>query len=319
MVKLPEAIQRQVDEAEALERQLYAQEDNSNEQQVADSEPVVDPVQPEQTETPEPRTEEPAPRQERDEAAYWKARFDTVQGMISAQSAQFTEQLRASNEQVQSLRAKLAKVQQSPEPQAKDTDAETFGEDLVDAIDRRAKQMASSMVSTEMQPLLAYIKQLEGKLGVVGEQVATAAQDTFESQLARAVPDFEQINVDQGFLNWLGEVDPVYGVPRQAALDAAANSRSVDRVAAIFNAYKSLTSKQVQQTQSTETRKQLERQTAPTSSRGSAQQPVAGKVWTLAEYERALDPRNIQAMGRAAADDLVAEAERALNEGRVRF
>jgi hypothetical protein len=42
-------------------------------------------------------------------------------------------------------------------------------------------------------------------------------------------------------------------------------------------------------------------------------------VWTLAEYDAALDPRNIHKMGRAAADDLVAEAERALAENRVRF
>lgn len=322
MVKLPEAIQRQVDEAEALERQMYQPEQGTEtevtpEQQAPEGEP-------EAAATPEPQTETVPPVQQSrrdDDAQYWRARFDTVQGMISAQSAQFTEQLRAANERVQALTGELARLQQEQQKpqQANDNDAETFGEDLVSAIDRRAAEKAQQLVSKEMQPLLNYIKQLEAKVGSVGEQVAATQQESFETRLARLVPDFEQINVDQGFLNWLGEVDPVYGVPRQAALDAAANQNSAERVAGIFNAYKSLTGKQVSEQQKTQVRQELERQTAPTSTRGAAQTPNQGKVWSVTEYERALDPRNIQTMGRAKADELAAEAERAYVEGRIRY
>lgn len=321
MVKLPEAIQRQVDEAEALEREMYQSEQDSGtesaqEQQVAESQTV-------EAETPEPQTETVQPVQQpsrEDDARYWRSRYDTVQGMISAQSAQFTEQLRASNERIQTLTSELERIKQvQPTQQVNDNDAETFGEDLVSAIDRRAAEKARQMVSSELQPIQAYVRQLEERLGVMGAQVTATQNETFETRLARAVPDFEKINVDPGFLNWLGEVDPVYGVPRQAALDAAAQSNSAERVATIFNAYKQLTGKQVNEQQRIQNRQELERQTAPASTRGAAQTPHQGKVWSLSEYERAFDPRNIQVMGRAKADELVAEAERAYAEGRIRF
>lgn len=326
-MKLPEAIQRQVEEAEALERQLYQQPEGTAEAEAVQETPAVqNEPQAEATEhvEPEPQTivkaEEP-PRRD-DEVAYWKQRFATVQGMLNSQSAQFGEQLRLANDRIQALTTDLESVRKASAaepPRSNDNDAEVFGEDLVGAIDRRAEQKARALVAQETQQLLAYVKQLEAKLGNVGEQVAESTQDRFYNRLAALVPDYEAVNQDQGFLTWLGEVDPVYGVPRQAALDAAANATDPERVAAVFNAYKALTSKQVNQQQRQQVRQELERQTAPSSTRGSATQPVGAKVWTVAEYEAALDPRNIQKLGRQKAEALYQDAEQAYAEGRIQF
>ena len=324
-MKLPEAIQRQVDEAEALERQLYQQQESPAEQvveeeMVAQEEPPAN--APEHVE-PEPQNVEPVVEHRReDDAAYWKQRFNTVQGMLNSQSAQFTEQLRASNNQVQALANELAELREQRTQQTQtvnDNDAETFGEDLVTAIDRRAEQKASQLVANELGPLRAYIQQLESRLGEVNQSVAETAQDRFYANLERLVPDYQAVNGDQNFLNWLEEVDSVYGVSRQLALDNAANALDAQRVAAVFNAYKALTGKQADDTRRKQVRQELERQTAPSPVQGSAQSAPAGKIYTAAEYEAALDPRNIKLMGREKADALAADAEAAYYEGRVRF
>lgn len=327
-MKLPEAIQRQIEEAEALERELYGQAEPVNDQQepaqevtevqdepVAQASEVVEPES-----KPVEQSEPPAHRD--DEAGYWKQRFATVQGILQSQSAQFTEQLRSANDRIQALANELeaqrtTAAAATTQPKATDNDAEVFGEDLVEAMDRRAALRAREMVAQEAKPLLDYIKQLEARLGTVDQQVAVSAQDRFRSNLSRLVPDYEAVNADAGFLGWLGEVDPVYGLPRQAALDSAAGANDAERVAAIFNAYKLLTGKQANQQQRQQVRQELERQTAPTSTRGANQPAPAGKVWSLAEYEAALDPRNIQKLGRQKADALYEDAERALAEGRV--
>jgi hypothetical protein len=51
------------------------------------------------------------------------------------------------------------------------------------------------------------------------------------------VPNWEEINTNDAFLAWLGEVDPVYGQPRQAALNAAQQALNSDRAANVFKAF----------------------------------------------------------------------------------
>lgn len=320
-MKLPEAIQRQVDEAEALERQLYSQPSNGNENagDITAATPAVEPKMPEtQTDEVIPQPEIKAKPGREDDAEYWRSRASTLYGVNQQQAADL-QQLKG---QVQALTEQLASVRQAPQPEVtppKDNDAETFGEDLVEMADRRATQKARELVAQETAALRDYIARLESKLGTVGEQVAVSAQDRFYSELAKLVPDYESVNAEQGFLAWLGEVDPVYQVPRQVALDNAANALDPNRTAAVFNAYKSLSAVAVQQQNTQQNRRELERQTAPTSTKGAAPQPTQGKVWTVQDYERALDPRNISVMGRQRADALAAEAEQAYAEGRVQF
>lgn len=325
-MKLPAAIQRQVDEAEALERQLYAQSQDPAQAEGDGVTPVAEPAAVQATEhvEPEPQTVETVePARREDDAAYWKQRFATVQGMLNAQTQQATEQTRQLNERIQALANELEQQrtaqQQASTKTANDNDAETFGEDLVATIDRRAEQRARELVAQETAAMRDYISALESRLGAVGEQVSISAQDRFLTELSRRVPNYESINVDQGFLNWLGEVDPVYGVPRQAALDQAAQAMDAARVAAVFVAYDQLTRKQVEVQAKQQVRQELERQVAPSSVKGAAQVSAQGKIFTLQEYEAALDPRNIAKMGRVAADALAAEAEQAYAEGRVHF
>ena len=190
------------EEVEVVERQLYQQPEGTAEAEAVQETPAVqNEPQAEATEhvEPEPQTivkaEEP-PRRD-DEVAYWKQRFATVQGMLNSQSAQFGEQLRLANDRIQALTTDLESVRKASAaepPRSNDNDAEVFGEDLVGAIDRRAEQKARALVAQETQQLMAYVKQLEAKLGNVGEQVAESTQDRFYNRLAALVPDYEAVN-----------------------------------------------------------------------------------------------------------------------------
>lgn len=318
---LPSNIRRQVEEAEALERQLYGEETpelgntDSSEQEPA---PEVEDVQ---DETPEPAQVE-QPVQERDEEDLYRRRYDVLRGKYDAEVPRLSHQVKELTQQLQQAMYEMQQARQAPQAIAKeepDTDAETFGEDLVEAVDRRAERKARTLVTEQTAELKQYIQQLEARLGNVNQQVATSAQDQFYSKLGQIVPDYEAVNTDQGFLNWLGESDPVYGVPRQASLDAAAQSMDAARVAAIFQAYKQLTGNHTQVQRKQQVRQELERQVAPSKSQATQQVSPQGKIWTRAEFEYAYDPRTIREIGQASADALVADAEQALAEGRVRF
>lgn len=328
-MKLPEAIQRQVEEAEALERQLYAQPEGEQQQaseqtQETEQLPASDQEsasgskqdeQDEQVQQPELRAK---PGREED-PSYWRDRANALYGM-NQQQAEELRQLRAHIQELSGEMVRLKQEREKPvEQHSKDNDAETFGEDLVDAIDRRAEQKAKLLVERQMTALSDYVKQLEAKLGVVGDQVAVSAQDRFYTALSSMVPDYEAVNTDAAFLSWLGEVDPIYGVARQSALDAAANALDAGRVASIFNAFKAASGRQQIAQQKQQVRKELERQTAPVSAKGQAQAGNPGRIYTQAEYVAALDPRNVSRMGKQDAEALAADAEAAFYEGRVRF
>jgi len=111
---------------------------------------------------------------------------------------------------------------------------------LVSMVDRVAKtsmgqtarDLAAKNAAMEAQ-IAAMAEQLKG----TSTQLAVTAEQSFFERLSKSVPDWSQVNTDKGFLSWLAEADPVYGVPRQQALAAAQQRLDVDRVAAVFNAY----------------------------------------------------------------------------------
>lgn len=312
--KLPEAIRRELAEAERLEQQMYGQPAP----QEGNTEPVPEPVEPEVV-AEDPPTQVAQPVQDEDET--YRRRYEVLNGKYAAEVPRLHAQLRETTTQLQAMAAEIERLRSAPQAPAapeKDTDAETFGEDLTEAIDRRAERKAQAIVAEQTHQLVQYIKKLESQLGTVNQQVEVSAQDRFYGQLARLVPDYEAVNQDHGFLQWLGEVDPVYGVPRQVALDSAAQRMDADQVANVFNAYKTLTSKQVNSVHKQQVRQELQRQVAPSTTKSNSSAPSGVQYMTLAEYERALDPRNIYTMGREKADQLAQAAELALQEGRVR-
>ena len=266
-MSLPRAVQQQVEEADALVAQMNGTQTVNPET----GEPIVADPQP----NPEPQPQSISPEIEPKPAVSeetWEQKYHTLKGMFDAEVPRLYAQVREMNSQIGQLTTDLATAKATPaQPVPTSTpsliteqDKEAFGTDLIDLIERATEAKLAGSRQAEAK-LLAEIAELKGKLGNVTERQVVSDKDRYESALSVAVPDWQALNVDQGFLNWLAEVDPVYGMPRQYALTNAYESLDAHRTATIFNQYK----KSVTPPAQSNNRADLQRQVAPTRSRTS--------------------------------------------------
>jgi hypothetical protein len=266
---LPRVIQEQIDQADAMVAQM-----NGQPAEIADTAPEPDPspdINPETQTQPISQEAEPKPTPDVSEET-WQSKFFALKGKYDAEVPRLHSQMRELNQQVQTLitEAAVAKAQQPKQETVPaktlitEQDKEAFGSDLLDLIDRATEQKLAGNRDLEAQ-LRAEINELKGKLGNVTERQVVSDKDRYEAALASQVPDWEAMNVDQGFLTWLAEVDPVYGMPRQYALTNAYESLDANRTATIFKQYKAT----LAPAQRPQVNRELQRQVAPTRSHTS--------------------------------------------------
>lgn len=287
-MSIPKQVQAQAEEADRLEAELLA----TNQPAEGVTPPVEAPPaeaaqpvpEPEVPPAPEPEAATPTPPTTSEET--WERRFKSLQGKYNAEVPRLHADLKDLRAQLDALKqAQQAPAPKTPEPLVTEKDVETFGSDLLDVIDRKAREVARSMVDAETAELKAENQRLNEQLSGVAERQVTNDQRGYFVELSRQVPDWETVNVDPGFMDWLAEVDALSGAPRQAYLDSAFNAHDVARTAALFNAYKATLAPAPQQTPA---RRELERQVAPTPSKGNASNPPASaseKVYSLREIE----------------------------------
>lgn len=238
---LPRSIQAQVEQANAV----LAQANPQPQEPQAEIAPEAPEVQP-QTPEPTASTETPAqPTQPQPEV--WEHKYKTLQGLFNREVPTLQNQVKDLRSQLETAVARLneaadakAKPSEPAAPVADPRDVENFGSDLVEMVQRTAERMFGRAAS-ELQGQAARIEQrlaqLEHALQGTHETVAMTAEQSFFDRLTKMVPDWEQTNANDAFLAWLAEVDPVYGQPRQEALNAAQRSMNADRAAAVFKAF----------------------------------------------------------------------------------
>lgn len=310
---LPKAIQAQIDAADAIVEQMNGAP--------APAETPAEAPEPQ----PAPQPPEvvvpqvvPAQQPQHDE---WKSRFDTLRGKYDAEVPRLSQQVRELQTATQTLLAENERLKaeraNAPANLVTDADREAFGADLIDAMDRVAKQ-ATSPVLQEVERLWQEKSQLEERLGSVNKEVAVSAQDRYQTKLTQMVPNWETVNQDQGFLVWLGQTDPVFGVARQAALDAAYHRLDAVATAAVFQAYLATTTPAAPVTAA---RQELQSQVAPSRSRVAAAPAAddgANKIWTDRDIQQFYTDVRKGAYTQAEADRIEDQINRAVAEGRFR-
>lgn len=188
----------------------------------------------------QPAPGEAAPGEEGD----WQQKYLTLKGKYDSEVPQLSVSLREARAQLSETLSRVSALeqgQQQPQPaptpqlpQITDEDIENFGPELTDFIKRQATVIASDMtaeVRAENQQLRQQIEQTAASTGQV-------QADRYFTRLSELVPDYEAINVNPAFLGWLGEIDEMAGVPRQAFLNSAFEARDPVRTAKLFNAFK---------------------------------------------------------------------------------
>jgi hypothetical protein len=317
---LPRVIQEQVEQADAFVAQMTGQPANP-----ADTAPEPDPnpdVNPEPQPQPISQEEDPKPVPDVSEET-WQSKFFALKGKYDAEVPRLHSQMREMSQQVQTLitEAAVAKTQQKQEPVPAKTliteqDKEAFGSDLLDLIDRATEQKLAGNRDLEAQ-LRAEINELKSKLGNVTERQGVSDKDRYEAALSSQVPDWEAMNIDQGFLTWLAEVDPVYGMPRQYALTNAYESLDANRTATIFKQYKA-TLAPVQRPQAN---RELQRQVAPTRSHTSPAPTTSTadkRVYSTQDIDSFYAEWRRGMIDEAEAVQIERDIHAAINEGRIR-
>lgn len=329
---LPKAIQRQVEEADRLVDTLAGTKPEGQEGEPPETDPPDvtnqgDPPQdPPPAAPPQPVSQEPAvtPPQPQDDS--WLTKYHALKGKYDAEVPRLHAELREMKAQMQQLiadkaaaEAKVAKPQEPQKTLITEQDREAFGPDLIDLIERAAESKISGYSQREVE-LVNEIKTLKQELASVSERQGISDKDRFLMGLGQRVADWETLNVDAGFLNWLQEVDPVYGAPRQAALTSAYEVLDVDRVARIFNAYKQTLAPAPQQ-QPQQQKPNLQRQVAPTRSR-STTPPAASapnqRIFTQQEITQFYDEWRRGFIDNDEAAQMEKEIAAAAAQGRVR-
>ena len=192
------------------------------------------PAEPVQTETPPPAVQEP----EIDEGG-WRHRYESMQGRYNAEVPKLRGQVQQLMGQVNNLNKLLATVQRpDPPPQAAETTFKSsvkpeeiaeYGPEFVDLVGRIVKDSTAAHV--------AEISQLKNQLKHVGGQIGAGAREQMMNRLANDIPNWEEINTNQDFLDWLALPDAYSGDIRHNMLHAAFERNDAPRVTAFFKGF----------------------------------------------------------------------------------
>ena len=218
---LPRGVQKQADEAAAIQAQL------SGQPAPAAIETVVTPTSP------------AAPVESSD----WEKRYKGMQKSHEKTLGEVSG-LREENERLTSevadIKALLEKAQ-TPEPAAleptfSDAEVKEYGQDFLDVIVRVAKTINTGDASESIAKELA---ELKGQFGNVVQHQVKTEEDRFYAALEATVPDWEAINESDEFKAWLKEIMPLTSSERQRFLETAHKRFDAQTVIGFFTAWKS--------------------------------------------------------------------------------
>lgn len=306
------ALPKQVAEAAEKAKQIHAEMMGNTEQPPAapapdtNPPPVSDPLK------------APAPEQQGDDYATLQQRYNVLQGKYRAEVPRLAETVRTLETKIQELTQKLdqaATSQQKPDealgPSQEEIDQ--FGPEFAAFVQKASR----AELSRELLALTKRLDAIEHRAKNTEQAVQLSAEDRFLAQLAEAVPNWKTINSSPAWLQWLGEIDPLSGVPRQALLDNAHAAGDVVRVAGFFTTFLGGASGAQKPSGSQPT-------ISPPAGRGGNPPPTAGggekKTYTRAEIKSFYDDkrRGLYAGREQEAMRIEQDIAAAANEGRVR-
>lgn len=312
------ALPQQIRDAEAAADAILAQANTPQDApQPEASTPTESNVQADAPVSADAVTPEPTPAPAPDP---FETKYKVLQGKYNAEVPELHRKVHALEDNLRQAIAKLEEVgkqkEQPQQTQADPKDVENFGSDLVDMVNRIAGAYlarAASQVEARLAEVDKRIAELAGSVSGATQHVAMTAEQMFFDRLGKLVPDWETINADQRFLAWLAEVDPVYGVPRQAALENARNKLDASRAAAVFNTFTG-------PRQQAPKADPLDKQVSPKGAAGAAPTPSQKKMVASTEITKFYDDvrRGVYRGREQQAAQLEAEFNLALQEGRVR-
>ena len=271
-MSLPRAVLEAEQRADELLKQLNGAGQQAPSQ---DETPVVETSleqeQPIEVAPAEQQLETPSePHKEED---IWEQRYKSLRGKYDAEVPRMAASNKELTSRLQSIERELEKVKTfkavTKDPLIKPEEIQEYGEPLVDLIRRAAREEVSSK-DAEIESLKSSLERFEASS-------TKNAEIDFYERLRTAVPDWEELNRDKDFLQWLSEYDELSGNQRQDSLDEAVRNNDALRASRFFNKWKDMSTKQAATVS-----RNLESQVVPSSTRTSSV-PAGKKIWSRSE------------------------------------
>lgn len=208
---LPQAVQRQADEADRLLKERQSEPEVTEEL----SEPI--------NEVSEPATPD------------WEHKFSVLQGKYNAELPRLNQDLHSLKDQNLKLQEQINELKTKP------VEKQDFSEVREELGDSAANAFVKQQEINEDQSRV--IDELRRQIGQVGQDSQQSSEQAFYSTLATLVPEWETLNTNPKFTAWLSEMDVFSGKTRQTLLNEAASVLDVNRVVLFFNQWKKLSAK----------------------------------------------------------------------------
>ena len=320
---LPKQVEAQLRELEQIEKQIA----ESQNQAPVDPEPQQTEDPPAEISTPEPPAQQQAPVESKPEPTEPAIAEETWQSRYIALKGKYDAEVPRLHADVREFKAQLDKLQKAAETKpvetkkpavaeklVTDADVQAFGEDLIEVQRKVAREVAAEFRG-ELDAMKAENEKLREQLTTTGTQVSEAS---FEQRLYRMVPDFQEVNADSRWVDWLNEVDPLLRAPRKSVAQDAFNRGDAEAVAHYIGMFKAGISPVVQNNdKAAELEKQIQPKRSATNSANVSQQ---AQTFTDAQiHQMFLKAADYSAKGRIEeATKLEAEIDAAYRDGRVR-
>lgn len=268
---LPRAVREAGERADAILAQLAA---GNTAPEPQEAEPAPEPQQQVTAPAVEPQpAPAPAPAVLSDD---WEQKYRALAGKYSAEVPRYADEVRELKAKVNELTEKLATPAQPLVPTNKLSPQEVvdqFGEDFAAAVGAIAAQVADERVK-EFRP------QVEA-----AQQTATrSARAQFMAELLKSAPDWQAIDQDPRFTQFLDETDAMSGRPRRDFFNDADARNDATRIAAFFTAFRGSTSSVPVPTPPAQN-PAIQAQLAPSSSRNN-DAPPGKKLWTQSDIRQ---------------------------------
>jgi hypothetical protein len=207
-------------------------------------------------------------------------RWRSLQGSYNAtvrqkseleQRVQQMEQLFATLSEQQSASAPQPKQEQEPQRLVSEQEAAEYGESI--DVMRKVSREELIPVAQRLAQIEGLLQQMQAnvvpQVQAVAQRQQMSAEQQFWSDLTTYVPNWRDVNDDDGFQSWLLEVDPLTGSNRQTYLEDAQRSLDAHRVSAFFRTWLETTGQALVAQSTPKPAAELEKQVAPGRSRGS--------------------------------------------------
>ena len=321
-MSLPREVEKQDKLAEELHAQLYG-----NSEQV--SEEVAEPVEAQDSQTaaedsgsdeiegivkgievreeasmikPESQDGEPEAQKKRND---WKKKYQTLSGKYSAEVPRMAAEIKElkAREKRREEEHKRLLERKKAEPLVKKEEVEEYGEGLIDVVRRAAREELAGRDQT-IESLKSEIDNLKGAS-------AKTEEIGFYQHLSNKHPDWQSINEDSKFHQWLDEPDTFSGKRRQDLLTEAEQDRDAQKIANIFSAYKKTLN--IAEANANEG---LEKQVVPERA-AAASAPPGKRLWTRNDINKFYYELRRGSIPEKQALAIEKEIQSAITEGRV--